>query len=43
MELRHLRHFPAAADTHNFTQAAARCCVAQPALSQQVARLEKGG
>jgi DNA-binding transcriptional LysR family regulator len=40
MELRHLTYFVAVAETMNFTKAAARCFVAQSALSQQVARLE---
>jgi DNA-binding transcriptional LysR family regulator len=40
MELRHLTYFVAVAETSNFTKAAARCFVAQSALSQQVARLE---
>jgi DNA-binding transcriptional LysR family regulator len=40
MELRHLTYFVAVAETMNFTRAAARCFVAQSALSQQVARLE---
>jgi len=41
MELRHLKYFLAVAETRNFTQAAANCFVAQSALSQQIARLEK--
>jgi DNA-binding transcriptional LysR family regulator len=40
MELRHLTYFVTVAETENFTKAAARCFVAQSALSQQVARLE---
>jgi DNA-binding transcriptional LysR family regulator len=41
MELRHLRYFVAVADTLSFTEAAAECAVAQSALSQQIARMEK--
>ena len=41
MELRHLRYFVAVADTLSFTEAAADCAVAQSALSQQIARMEK--
>ena len=41
MDLRHLKYFLAVAETRNFTQAAADCYVAQSALSQQIARLEK--
>ena len=41
MDLRHLKYFLAVADTRSFTQAAANCFVAQSALSQQIARLEK--
>jgi DNA-binding transcriptional LysR family regulator len=40
MDFRHLTYFVAVAETENFTKAAARCFVAQSALSQQVARLE---
>src|SRR5712664_4059342 len=40
MELRHLRYFVAVAEALNFTKAATRMRVAQPALSRQVSDLE---
>jgi LysR family transcriptional regulator, hydrogen peroxide-inducible genes activator len=40
MEMHQLRYVLAVAETGNITRAAARCFVAQPSLSQQLAKLE---
>jgi DNA-binding transcriptional LysR family regulator len=41
MELQQLRYVVAIAETNSFTRAAERCHVVQPALSHQIARLER--
>ncbi len=41
MELRQLEYFVAVVETGSFSQAAERCSVAQPSLSQQIIKLEK--
>lgn len=42
MELHQLRYFVAVAEAGSFREAAAQCHVAQPSLSQQIIKLEKG-
>jgi DNA-binding transcriptional LysR family regulator len=41
MDLAQLRYFLRVAECSSFTQAATKCAVSQPALSQQIAKLEK--
>ena len=40
MEIQHVRHFLAAAETGNLTRAAEALGIAQPALSQSLKRME---
>src|SRR5260370_39211938 len=42
MEMHQLRYFVAVAETGNFSRAAEQCHVAQPSLSQQIQKLERG-
>jgi LysR family hydrogen peroxide-inducible transcriptional activator len=41
MEMHQLRYFVAVARAGNFSRAAELCCVSQPSLSQQIAKLER--
>ena len=42
MDLNQIRYFLAVAETLNFTEAAAKCAVSQPALSKAIRKLEDG-
>lgn len=41
VQLRHLQYFTTLAETLSFSQAAAKLCITQPTLSQQIAQLEE--
>ena len=41
MDVHHIRYFLAVYETLNFTKAASRCNVAQPALSRAIPQLEE--